>query len=65
MEESQRDWKCILNTRKLHWISERDDEHQQLLQKRKKMDKLDENWEAANWARTTDGQGQVARSCVQ
>ena len=42
--------------------------------KRKKMDKLDENWgEAnwtetgeANWARTTDGQaGQVARSCVQ
>ena len=42
--------------------------------KRKKMDKLDENWEEANWtklgeanwARTTDGQaGQVARSCVQ
>ena len=39
------------------------------------MDKLDENWEAANWtrtageanwARTTDGQaGQVARSAVK
>ena len=43
--------------------------------KRKKMDKLDENWEGgkldenrgeANWTKTTDGQaGQVARSCVQ
>ena len=58
----------VLNTWKLHWISESKmmNTRNSYYNKRKKMDKLDENWEAANWARTTDGQaGQVARSCVQ
>ena len=58
----------VSNTRKLHWISESKmmNTRNSYYNKRKKMDKLDENWEEANWARTTDGQaGQVARSCVQ
>ena len=66
----------VLNTWKLHWISESKmmNTRNSYYNKRKKMDKLDENWEEANWtnhgeanwARTTDGQaGQVARSCVQ
>ena len=67
----------VLNTRKLHWISESKmmNTRNSYYNKRKKMDKLDEklgeaNWTEtageANWARITDGQaGQVARSCVQ
>ena len=58
----------VLNTWKLHWISESKmmNTRNSYYNKKKKIDKLDENWEAANWARITDGQaGQVARSCVQ
>lgn len=47
----------VSNTRKLHWISESKmmNTRNSYYNKRKKMDKLDENWEAANWARTTGG----------
>ena len=47
----------VLNTRKLHWISESKmmNTRNSYYNKRKKMDKLDENWEAANWARTAGG----------
>ena len=58
----------VSNTWKLHWISESKmmNTRNSYYNKKKKMDKLNENWEEANWARITDGQaGQVARSCVQ
>ena len=68
----------VLNTWKLHWISESKmmNTRNSYYNKRKMMDKLDGNCGGrqigrkprgeANWARTTDGQaGQVARSCVQ
>lgn len=53
IEESQRDWKCslkhveaaskMMNTRNIYY------------NKRKKMDKLGENWEEANWTETAGG----------
>ena len=51
----------VLNTWKLHWISESKmmNTRNSYYNKRKKMDKLDENWEAANWART--GRRQIGR----
>ena len=49
----------VSNTWKLHWISEsKMNTRNSYYNKRKKMDKLDENWEAANWARTA-GEGKL------
>ena len=47
----------VLNTWKLHWISESKmmNTRNSYYNKRKKMDKLDENWEAANWTETAGG----------
>ena len=44
----------VLNTWKLHWISESKmmNTRNSYYNKRKKMDKLNENWEAANWTET-------------
>ena len=48
----------VLNTWKLHWISESKmmNTRNSYYNKRKKMDKLDENWEAANWTETAGRQ---------
>ena len=49
----------VSNTWKLHWISEsKMNTRNSYYNKRKKMDKLNENWEAANWARTA-GEGKL------
>ena len=47
----------VSNTRKLHWISESKmmNTRNSYYNKRKKMDKLDGNWEAANWTETAGG----------
>ena len=51
----------VLNTWKLHWISESKmmNTRNSYYNKRKKMDKLGENWEEANWTRT--GRRQIGR----
>ena len=43
----------VSNTWKLHWISESKmmNTRNSYYNKRKKMDKLNENWEAANWTK--------------